>query len=134
MGGYKRKKVYLLEWEEDHELCGLEVRMGTIPLRDYLDITNIARGNVPSRFENADEVNEWVFRTFADALISWNLEDDEGQHVPETYESIMDQDREFVMTLIQDWTQALQVVSRPLPKPSPAGERSAEESIPMETL
>ena len=132
---YVRDKVHLLTWEGDHELAGLEMRARAIPLREYLELDSIISGRaLPERFTTADEAIDWVFGRFASALVSWSLHDREGRPVPPDLDGVMSQDREFVMIVLRDWIEALRTVAAPLPKPSPASERSAEASIPMESL
>lgn len=132
--GFKREKIHRLTWEDDHELAGLEVRVASIPIGEFMDIEAILDRELPPRFKTFGEALDWMYARFGEALVSWNLEDKADQPIPADLEGLMTQDREFVMLVMRDWIEALRTVTRPLPKPSSAGERSAEVSIPMETL
>lgn len=139
--GFKRQKLYKLTWDtdDDDELNGLVVRAGTIPIGEYFELTDyVLRSKVPDRFQEEDEPEEaafdWTIDLFAGALASWNLEDADDQPIPATREGLMTQDRELVLRVIVQWVKALGSVTRPLKKPSPAGDQLVAASIPMETL
>ncbi|MFI6251519.1 hypothetical protein [Streptomyces sp. NPDC051016] len=71
---------------------------------------------------------------FGDALISWNLEDDNGQPLPCTREALFAIDNDLAFALAAEWLAVLGgKVSDPL-ESSPSGEPSPVESIPMEAL
>ncbi|MCP2248734.1 hypothetical protein [Lentzea aerocolonigenes] len=141
---FTRRKIYKLVWPEGAELEGLEVRAKAIPFRAYLVIAALLDGDAPDTHEdddgavydfkdNPDSQFEYVIKKFAEALVDWNLvEDDEP--VPADEKGIWSQDRELVLITIRAWIDALASVSRPLAQPSPAGEPLAGVSIPMETL
>ena len=76
-----------------------------------------------------------MFEQFAEALISWNLEDGQGQVLPCTLESVRNYpDYEFMATLANTWVEAVTGVKDELGKGSPSGDTFPEGSIPMETL
>lgn len=142
---FVRRKTYTLTWPEGAELDGLEVRATATSLRNYLTASAITDGDVPDSFEdddgtvwnfkdNPDSQFEFIVRQFSKSLLDWNLTTEDGIAVPATEESLWRQDREFAMITIRAWLDALATVSRPLPKPSPAGVPLAGESIPMEPL
>jgi len=76
-----------------------------------------------------------VFESFAKALVSWNLEDENGNPLPATLETIEAYpDVDFMTGLTSAWMDAVTGVDKRLGKGSPSGEQSLEGSIPMETL
>lgn len=139
--GFKRLKLYKLTWEtdDDDELNGLVVRAGTIPIGEYLELSDyVLRSKVPDRFQEEEVPEEaafdWTIDLFTGSLASWNLEDADDQPIPATREGLMTQDRELVLRVIVQWVKALGSVTRPLKKPSHAGDQLVAASIPMETL
>jgi hypothetical protein len=131
--GYKReRRVYRLVFD-DPEFEGLEVRARSIPIRDLKRLMALDTES-DSKGDRAAAITEMMF-SFAEALVSWNMEDDNGP-VPPTLESIEAEDADFMMMIIGQW---LSVISRvddasPLPATSGSGSQSLEVSIPMEPL
>lgn len=91
-----------------------------------------------TEWENKDsytrEDMEEVFGEFAKVLVSWNLEDEDGEPVPTTYEGLMSYDFQFVLAVVLGWMQAVAGVPTPLDRPSRDGGPSLVESLPMEPL
>src|SRR5690349_1218841 len=113
--GYKHSpKVYRLAFD-DYE--GLEVRARSVSLDEFLSLVEIAGKTDPDDLER-------MFRGFADALVSWNLEDEDGTPVPATYEGIKGQDLDLILDIIGGWQDAIGSVPAPLAKPSDDGRRS----------
>lgn len=129
--GFKRDRVYLLKFE-DPDLNGLEVRARSVPLKKFLDLISLSE--VDTGKASTRESVENAIRMFADVLISWNVEDADGNPVPATLDGLYSQDFEFVVQIIKAWQDSISGVSDPLARRSSGGERSLEESIPMETL
>jgi hypothetical protein len=76
---------------------------------------------------------ERMLELFAEKLVSWNAEDEEGIPVPATMDGIRSQDLDLSLKIIDAWTDAIAGVSVPLPETSSAGQPSAlEASIPMD--
>lgn len=74
---------------------------------------------------------------FADSLISWNLEADDGTPLPCTREAFFGIDNDLALALATKWLDILGGKvdeSSPLPASSPSGEPSPVASIPMEAL
>ncbi|GAA1749394.1 hypothetical protein [Nonomuraea bangladeshensis] len=127
--GYKRaRKVYNLQFA-DPEMDGLEVRARSMPLGDLMTMADT--------IDNLDKATladvDGMLATFAEVLVSWNLEDDDDRPIPATVEGLKGQDQEFVFAIVGAYVNAVSGVSDPLPQPSPGGEPSLAASIPMET-
>lgn len=134
--GYKRKsKVYVLAFE-DEEYEGLEVRVKSVPVGKFLELNSLAMGvskNGETDAEAAIETNAELLKAFANALVSWNVEDeDSGEPIPSTLEGVNSCDFDFAMRLIEAWLEALAGVSRPLAQEFNSGSTALEESIPMD--
>jgi hypothetical protein len=130
--GYKpQRKAYLLRFQGT-EWDGLEVTAHNLTTGDLLDseaarVTRVAGGTV------AEGWVEEMIRRLGGNLVSWNLEDESGQPVPATPESLLSQDSDMVLAIVKAWNSAMSEVPAPLPEPSSAGGQSAlEASIPMD--
>jgi len=138
--GYQRK-TYTLTWPEGHELHGLEVTTKGLPVKKMFGLVTLA-GQLSGDDATVAEkvaIAEELFAGFADRLVAWNLDDDDGVPVPATLDGVSDQDFDFMTGLIMTWMDAVASVDIPLPKPSPPGATMATEpplvgSIPVETL
>lgn len=127
--GYKhQKKIYNLIFQ-DEEFNGLEVKATSLSLGRMLKIADLSLNNNDT--VNAADTRE-LFETFSKALVSWNLEDEDGNPVPTTLDGILSQDQDLIMKVIEAWSTAVAGVSPPLNQQSSAGNRFQEDSIPME--
>lgn len=135
--GYQRKrKVYKLIFA-DEEMNGLEVRCTSVSIDTMMRLTALAglasKSLAEYSVEDLENVN-LVFEVFAEALISWNLEDEDGSPVPATLEGVKAQDIDFLNVIITAWMERVAGISGPLAPASTVGSRSLEASMPMETL
>jgi hypothetical protein len=75
---------------------------------------------------------------FADSLISWNLETEDGDPIPCTRDGLFGEvDNDLALALATEWIERLGGKvddAGPLPSSSPSGEPSPVASIPMEAL
>lgn len=73
---------------------------------------------------------------FADSVVSWNLEAEDGTPLPCTREGFFGIDNDLALALATKWLDVLggKVDDAPLESSSPSGEPSQVASIPMETL
>jgi hypothetical protein len=163
--GFKRaRKTYRLRFAEGSELAGLEMVAGSLPLGEFLELTELADIDVHNP---ADLAKVGVlFKSFATALKSWNLEQDlcrahrqpECKHcgcpdhgelvcedcsftalvvtgpVPPTLEGVKSQDYEFMLEVIGEWMTAIGGVPAPLGQRSAGGVPSVVASLPMAPL
>lgn len=132
--GYKRQaKVFKLKFE-DPEMEGLVVRVRSVKLGKLMNLVR-AMDLDTARLSSGDlDVIDDVFRTFTEALVDWNLEDEKGEPVPTTMEGVYSQELDFVMEVIAAWVEVLTGVSSPLAKGSTDGRTFQEASLPMEAL
>ncbi len=127
--GYRRIRTLHLTFEQPHDLAGLEVVMRRPRMRDLLDADSfLATG------AQRDESTVRAIETLAEAIESWNLEDDDGEPVEPSLDVLKDLDPDFTLGLVQAWTGQFRAVTPPLERPSPAGEPFPEASLPMEVL
>lgn len=131
--GYKRTpRVYKLVFE-DEEYRGLEVKVRSMPLGQFMEVAELADGA-----ENDQEKAKKLFQAFAAALVEWNLEEDgpDGNPwpVPADLDGLLRQDLEFVFYLIKEWMTAISGVNGPLAGSSTSGSNALEASLQMDPL
>lgn len=126
MGFTPVRRVYTLQFEQ---YDGLEVRAAATSAGGFLELTE--RSDAASA--DISKVKP-LLELFVECLRSWNLEDDEGQPVPQTVDGLLTLELDFVMEIIGAWTEAVAGVSSDLKEPSNSGTPSLVESLPMVTL
>lgn len=134
--GYKKKAtVYKLKFE-DPELDGLEVMAKSLPTGELLGLIRMAVSLKDEETTNLSEEDlatiEKLFQGFAKALVSWNLEDEDGKPVPSTLRGVQSQEFDFVLPIIMAWIQAVAGVDKDLGKDSNSGPSFPVPSIPMD--
>jgi hypothetical protein len=127
MGFRKEPTLYRLKFE-DESFEGLEVMAKSVPLKDFLALNKMS-----SETDSAKQVeqSEALFRKFAEALISWNLEDENGKPVPTTYNGLVSQEMAFVTEIIKAWMDAIASVPKTSKSNSNGSGTYPEVSIPM---
>lgn len=131
MGFRIKRKVFRLHFKDD-DLAGLEVLARSLNTGQFLEMEQAkaerAEGGVRGKGGT-----ERMLELFAEQLVSWNAEDEDGVPVPATMAGIRSQDLDLSLKIIDAWTDAIAGVSTPLPVTSSAGQPSAlEASIPMD--
>lgn len=123
--GYKReRKIFKLVFE-DPDMDGLIVRCRSTSVQQFIDIKTMADGA-------KDEIDgvRALLTTFATVIHDWNMEEDDGTPVPHTAETLLNEDFDFVMAMINAWTEAMAGVAKDLGKEStPAGTPPAESTL-----
>ena len=126
--GYRRVPViYTLDKIPDEE--GLVVRMKTISfgkVRRIIALMDDETGDDSVMDEISDQVSK--------ALVSWNLEDEDGAEVPATGEGMEGQDFDLVLKIVNSWLDAITGVSKDLGKDSSSGEKFPGQPLTMEAL
>ena len=126
-GGYRREPtLYALKFEDD-SFDGLEVMAKSLPLGEFFTLQRMQ-----ADASNDPDVAERVIRKLADVLVSWNLEDADGNAVPATYDGLAGQELSFVLAIFGAWMEAVASVPNLSPTASNGGGTSLEPSIPME--
>lgn len=131
--GYKPKR-YKLTWA-DGDLEGLEVLMRPATLGQMMEAQKMRDLADPDSGVTDMAAMEPVFRWLAEMLISWNVEDDDDQPVPATYEGIIAQDPDLIFGILNEFQQRITRVPRPLPSGSGSTPESPEDlQIPQVPL
>lgn len=135
------RKTFRLQFT-DEDMAGLEVVMRRGSMDGFVKIAKMA-GLDTGRLKATDpatlKVIDELLDVFSAALVSWNVEDDDGNPVPATREGVGTQDDDFVLEIIRAWVEARASVSLPLGQPSNGGATTDPDQllmvgIPMEAL
>jgi hypothetical protein len=131
--GFPAVRTYVLDFTDHPDLDGLEVRVRSVTVATYLDILGEPDGL--SRVQ----ASEASIQRLADALVSWNIEDDSTDPptpIPPTFEGMKRVDANVMTQVVIAFSRAVAGVPDPLDRPSTdgAGSEEAELSIPMEPL
>lgn len=127
--GFRRPPL-LVTFEPGDDLHGLEVRLRRLSVRQLLDVATLAEAVGTDQ----EEQSTWALVEYvAAAVVSWNLEDDDGVPVPTDAASFLDQDMVLILRIVGRWMDVADVPA-PLDRPSNGGSPSPAASIPMETL
>lgn len=126
--GYRRTpKVHLLDLEENYP--GFVVRMKGLKIGKMRKLLAAMDDDVKTE----DMIPE-VSKLISESVISWNLEDDEGNPVEPTVEAIEDFELDMLMDLVNAWLNKVNGVSEDLGKGSQSGEQFPGRPVTMEAL
>jgi hypothetical protein len=101
--GYKRqRKTLSLRFEDEPEL---EILARSCTVRKFLwvleTVDKMSGGSLPKA-----ELTEFV-NWFAGRIISWNLEDDDGQPVPVSADYLLDEDVDWAAKVAMGWVSGV---------------------------
>jgi hypothetical protein len=129
--GYRRdRKVFRLNFTEP-AMHGLIVEARSLSLDKVTRI--VALSTTVQDTKDATAVAE-LFDMFSEALVSWNLEEEDGTQVPATRVALGAEDFDFALAIVLAWLDAVVTVPVPLSPGSPNGGLSPGVSIPMAPL
>jgi len=130
MGFKVQRKVYKLVFKDpDYE--GLEVTARSLSAGELWEFIAAEKAGA-SGGDGGLEGRRQTLQMLADALVSWNAEDEDGKPIPMTIEGLLSQDPGFGAHVMDAWTDALVGISAPLSPTSSDGLPSLEASIPMD--
>lgn len=127
--GYKRK-VFKLVFEDAEEL---EIYVHSVSVKRALRLMRLAgeMGDAKPEEQSQKDIEE-LFGAFADRVVSWTLEEDDGTPVPVSAESLLEWDFDDAMRWVLAWIQRATSVAVPTAAPAEtAGADPVEASIPM---
>lgn len=134
MGFRRQQLVATLAWREG-ELAGLEVICRPPSGGDLVDAAALAGVDVDAisrrawRPEDIAVVRQ-VIDGFGAALVSWNLEDQDGVPVPATVEAFRAQDLHLIFEVLAAWQESA-VTARTVQPPGPARDLELEAGLGM---
>lgn len=130
MGFKPEQTIYKLTFKGT-ALDGLEVRVGSLTIREYNAMLRAGSADGPAGVLKA---NVSVFELFLSKLISWNLEDADGNPVPQDMAGLESQERPVVTGIINAWQMAMVNIDGPLKSDSSSGNGLLEESLELGNL
>ena len=126
--GFKLEPKHYQVTFEDGDLGGLVCEFKGLPLGEYLEF--VAQLDALSTPEGRTPENiEAQFATLAALLVSWNLEDDDDQPVPPSYDALKMFDLSYVRQIMRGYTRAFTAVPTASNETSGSGETSPERSL-----
>lgn len=132
MGYRAQRKQFRILFDDDHEYHGLEVVVRSLSIGRFLqvaeqfDAVDVADASSVKLGDIRDLVD-----VFAESIIGWNLEDEDGVSVPATTDGLLRQDVPLVATLLRQWGEGMAGVPKSLGKGSGSGVPSQVASLPM---
>lgn len=129
--GYNRRKnqnVYKLNFT-DPQFDGFEVRTIALPTDDLLRMQEMKQNPNAQRQDLMA-----LYSIFIKAVLSWNLEDDDGNQIEPSAQALMNEDIEFAMGVINAYMINVAGVAEDLKAKFTDGSQSVEPMIPMESL
>lgn len=138
--GFKRKRPTVTLKFADPDWEGFVVEMRRMSIEDsflFGDLrqweADLLAGRIPK--SEVDKQLHTMHGAVADAVISWNLEDDADNPIPVSVAAIRAEDPDFFWTLVRAWILAMDIqVSDDTKAPSSGGKPPEALSIPMEAL
>lgn len=138
--GFKRP-TYTITFPDGHRFYGLEVKTRSVNFEIIMGVQR-ALASLPESGADVEKVTADesarmigdIADGFGAALVSWNLEDDDGTPVPASAESIRKEDFALVLSVVMRWLDTVSNVDDDLGKGSPSGPPSQAASIPMVPL
>jgi len=125
--GYRPQlKLHKLTFE-DHP--GLEVTVRAPTVDGYLKLTGLSSALTGDRPDPSKAAE--MFERLAAHLVSWNVEDEQGNPVPVTFDGVSTQELGFILQIVTGWVSAIADVAPPLPPGSSGGATSPEASLAL---
>lgn len=126
--GYRRvPTIYTLDKVRGEE--GLIVRLKAIKIGKMRKLMQLTSSD-----DTANEGLAQILDLLQEALVSWNLEDEQGQPVPATPEGVEDQESELILRIVETWMDQMTGVTPELGKDSSSGASFPGRPLTMEAL
>lgn len=124
--GYKAKR-YRLVWD-DGEYAGLEVTMKPASIGQMMEMEQI--GGLDPQKTSVAEIRPLI-GMLAGLIVSWNVEDDDGQPVPADEDGITGQDIGMLTAIITEFGRRITAVDPTSPNGSPNGAEAVTPTPPI---
>jgi hypothetical protein len=128
MGHRRIPTIYTFDEIPDEE--GLIVRFKAIKIGKLRKLARLIEMDDDHMLEQMDE----LFTLMGEGLVSWNLEDEDGNAVEASLEGIEDQDFPFILKLLKLWLGEMTGPDEELGKDSVAGATFPGSPLRMEAL
>lgn len=133
MAGRKRfkreKRQYLLRFDPEQfpDLEGFECVCTGATLEQFVGVAALSEVLKTEDGRTEENIRK-QYEVFARFLKSWNLDDDDDEPVPCTYEGLASLEIDFVLAIQAAWQQALASVPKASNENLPSGDQSGAES------
>lgn len=124
MGFRPQKTIYNLHFEES-TLAELEIKVTSCSVNEFNEIMSGADAQGQAAIDGANR----MLSKFAENIVSWNLEHDDGTPMAISAETLGNLDQPLVIRLIAAWQAAMVTVPNPSKPGSYAGAHSEELSL-----
>ena len=122
--GYKPPKtIFKLDFSAT-EYAGLEVAMRAGTIAQALELDELISVDTMT----GDEVKQLMAK-FAALLVSWNVETEDDEPVPATFDGVMTQEPDFIKAVATAYFENTAAAPPPLPGTSPSGATSPEAQL-----
>lgn len=128
MGYRKTPRINTLEMDGEL-LNGLVIRVKSISFGKVRSVMRAMDSD-----EGGAEVMETVVKTLGGALVSWTLEDEDGNPVEANAEGLESLDFDEVMAVVGKWLESITGPAPELGKDSSSGETFPGQPLTMEAL
>lgn len=118
--GFKpKRKIYEIDFPEDHDLYGLEISLRGVSVDTILELMKLK--DISTDDPEADDV-ERILELVGENVVEWNLLDEDDQPVPPGRAGVGGEDLDFFIAVITAWLEAMTTgLSGPKGERSPPG-------------
>lgn len=149
MAYVRKRQTIRLQFEDDHDLAGLEVRTRRMSSEEVLDLVDAAGDLAELQDQDTESLSlddlrqlrarlAPLIETFARVLVEWNMQQETetgaNEPVPATLEGVKSLDFEELVPLIAAWAERAAGPGRELGKDSSSGPKFPEVLLPTEPL
>lgn len=128
MGYRKVPNIYTLEFDGDFK--GLVVRLKSIKIGEMRRMLRL----IDAEEDNTVEVLDNMVALIGKGLVSWNLEDEEGNPVEPNQDAVDELEFDLLKVILDEWLDQVSGPSEDLGKDSPSGEKFPGQPLTMEEL
>lgn len=128
MGYRKVPRIYTLEFKDEYE--GLIVRLKSVKIGEMRRMLRLIDGDE----DNTTEVLDNMVELIGKGLVSWNLENENGEPVEPTLEEVDQLDFDLLKMILDQWLDQVSGPSEELGKDSSGGSQFPGQPLTMEAL
>ncbi len=128
-----KKPKFHLTWPPGSELSDdlVEIWIGSLTVDEFHE--GLRLGAMASKSDKISDAavqsDEQINNLFATRIVSWNLEDDDGNALPATLETIKGLPNRTVSIMVREWFKAMTAVPPDSSENSNGSGRLAEQSL-----
>jgi hypothetical protein len=127
MGVRLKSRVFQIQWPDDHDMAGVVVQIRARRMREVIRIFELRENRMS---ESANQIID----IFGEALVSWNIDDDQGNPIPANADGIRELEDWQWNDILDGYWEAVNGVDGPLSGDSSNGGQPPVELPPMDEL